>query len=479
MFKVERTVIKHVCSIQNSPEVARAMEVEDYSAGEEGEVEEGEIGANVVVREDALHIIKCGSLSSADVMGLFPDQDIIQKVEWVTDDSCNVVFDSLDAVAMALNKVAKLDDGTMPSILKQNFHWWIIKCPSAGVEVYARQALVSDKAGADGGVPDAGARAASAHTRARSSQGASSSRGLRVQSGARVPKHHRSHPTTAAKRQAVLGTLAGLEDGFEDGELDFLDAMTTDEAAHVAQMERGGAPDPRRLGRALPVYGDLGEGATRRRGKPMGAYMDRTRKREPLRLGAPPEESDPERRRADLRSLVLSNKPLGAARPASPEVVRIEVDDDEEGQIVEEKKPLEPLRLAPWHGPRPEAKAPDANANVARGRGAATFRGAPSHILGFERRDVSVTPVPEIIRAEPLAPPRDREPEERRSEDQRREPRRLDVRVGGAAREDRERGSRRAPPRSALRTHDDGVKKRGRGFSQGGVGAMIAFGTRA
>lgn len=103
----------------------------------------------------------------------------------------------------------------------------------------------------------------------------------------------------------------------------------------------------------------------------------------------------------------------------------------------------------------------------------------PSHILGFERRDVSVTPVPEIIRAEPLAPPRDREPEERRSEDQRREPRRLDVRVGGAAREDRERGSRRAPPRSALRTHDDGVKKRGRGFSQGGVGAMIAFGTRA
>ena len=226
---------------------------------------------------------------------------------------------------------------------------------------------------------------------------------------ARRPQHHRSHPTTAAKRQAVLGTLAGLEDGFEDGELDFLDAMTTDEAAHVAQMERGGAPDPRRLGRALPVYGDLGEGATRRRGKPMGAYMDRTRKREPLRLGAPPEESDPERRRADLRSLVLSNKPLGAARPASPEVrgglrvidsparavdaprlhactslcllcpaqvVRIEVDDDEEGQIVEEKKPLEPLRLAPWHGPRPEAKAPDANANVARGRGAATFRGA-------------------------------------------------------------------------------------------------------
>ena len=147
-------------------------------------------------REDALHIIKCGSLSSADVMGLFPDQDIIQKVEWVTDDSCNVVFDSLDAVAMALNKVAKLvrassegaatwarvlwppnsrprctsqcvaqDDGTMPSILKQNFHWWIIKCPSAGVEVYARQALVSDKAGADGGVPDAGARAASRERR--------------------------------------------------------------------------------------------------------------------------------------------------------------------------------------------------------------------------------------------------------------------------------------------------------------------------
>ena len=356
------------------------------------DVEEGEIGAHVAVRDDAVNVTQCGNLSSADVMGLFPDQEAISKVEWISDDSCNVLFASPDACAAALANATKDEDGRVPAAMKQGLDWWFVQGPEG--PIFIRPATAADKqsTGPRGGDGAFDWNLGAAGDEAARSKRAGRFKGVRV-GGARKShlsvrglggKPGRGGPGApapgAARRSAIAGALAGMGAGgdAEEDELAGLADLTNDWQAGAANDRR---QDSTRLGRTLQQYEDLYAGSATAAAAGSGGgggYGKHGRARAGKRAGGP-------RRKQDLRDMVLSRKALGER----PTYAFGEGDGGGDGEAEEG-----------------EVGGGGGGGDHARGRGAAVFGGGGAFADG--EGYVGATAVPEIHYGRRLSPQRGR-----------------------------------------------------------------------
>ena len=289
------------------------------------------------VRPDAVHLVGCGALASADLTALFPDPEAIRTVEWLDDDRVNVVFHSTEACTQQFAESGSvIPEDEVPALYRDGGVTWRRLDAPRGPALLARTALETDVP------PRATGRQVTADTPSGSRPDdaalARVSQGLMF-SGGGYPRGY--PPTHGPQRRSHRGRDHRPFNN-DDDEFRGLE-VRTDHSAHARTAHGHGhdvvAPGPgstRKHTRELQGYGDLyvdtahvavhttytpyvrvGEAEDlralmRRDG---GAVMDQMGESRSLELGGRSMATHLHKGPRDLRALRLGKGPVAASRP--------------------------------------------------------------------------------------------------------------------------------------------------------------------